>query len=184
MGRPRKTTEVAAVATTARYEPTQQKTADALGVRICTVMRWIALGCPGKGERGYDLEAIQSWRAANVKPTGRPTKGERDGSGRPQPPEVSARTVAQTKEIEAKAEWATLKLQERKGELISLRHAQQSVEDFINAARVQLEQLPDRVVAQLRLSVKQKLHVREVLVACIGHVGVAVQEMMGALKSE
>jgi phage terminase Nu1 subunit (DNA packaging protein) len=133
-----------------------------------TVAGWLARGCPGKIGGHYDLRKIQKWR---------------NEQRRTAPEEQSERSKAMAAEAQARAEWFRLRTDTAKKRLIRLDEAQRAVEDFCNSARVQLEQLPDRVLAALAVPVKYKPHIHEVLTASVEHVGKAVQEMMNALDS-
>ena len=49
-----------------KWAKSSQSAAKALGVSRAAVASWLARGAPGKTRRGYDVEALKSWRDANL----------------------------------------------------------------------------------------------------------------------
>lgn len=59
------------------YVPAIIDVAVFLGVNRKTFERWLKLGCPGKGDRGYDLRAIVRWRIVQGGAPGAKSPGAR-----------------------------------------------------------------------------------------------------------
>lgn len=90
-----------------RVVATQAELAEALGVRVSGIQYYKRAGAPGKGPDGYDVDAWERWRAANVDA---PRGGGKRGSAEEGVGDRSRLLKAQADERRAKADLAGLKL--------------------------------------------------------------------------
>lgn len=150
--------------TAARVAKTVSAAAEQLGVGERTLAAWLARGCPGAKDR-YDLDAIEAWRAENVKPQPRAT----DSSGRAKWEERRARAEALLKE---------LRVREARGELIGVARAGQIVRQHIAEVVTHLDQLPDFAVAGQRLATDAKKKIRERLKAKIRELRATLEKSL------
>lgn len=95
---------------------TQRAVAKHFDVSFSTVRYWLASGCPGSREEGYDVEKIEAFRKTlDYSRAGHGCPEEEGVTG-----EISQRLkLAQTREREAKASLAELELKFQRGEYIS-----------------------------------------------------------------
>lgn len=117
-----------------------------LGVDQRTVKDWLAVGCPGKKEGAYDLDAIRAWRAATRKAP-RVTEGDR--------------AKWETRKARAEARTKELELRLRRGQLISVATAAQIVKQQIAEVRTHLDQLPDFVCSAVKLAAEPRKRLRD-----------------------
>ena len=97
------------------FASTQGELARIFGVSRVTIMDWVQRGAPRKTGKGWDVEAMRSWREENMRPaqwTGGTDHVRSSGSD-------EARLLkAQADEREAKAALADLKLKLERGEIV------------------------------------------------------------------
>lgn len=125
--------------------------AKACDVHERTLKSWLARGCPHK--RGaYDLAAIAAWREAN--------RGVTDNAE-----ESDTRGFWETRRARAAAESAELELSQKRRELIDVGTATRVIGQHVAEVKTQLGQLPDFVLATLKLPPAQKKIARDRLAA-------------------
>jgi phage terminase Nu1 subunit (DNA packaging protein) len=123
--------------------PTVADVAKSFGVSRRTVHDWIGAGCPGKGESGFDVEAIRTWREANRRPRDEP--GDEDKEDRSYWAKRKEAALAQQEELE---------LATAKGEMIEVDYVARLLARHIAEHNTQLAQLKDRVLALLPRKMK------------------------------
>lgn len=126
-------------------ESTIAGAAKRLRVSQRTLASWLAAGCPGK--RGaYDVDAIAAWRSANRAPV----KTE----------ETAGRAKWEEKKAKAEAGIKTLELRLKREKLLLVDRAVQVMRQHVAEVRTHLEQLPDKIVALVKLPPAEKKKLR------------------------
>jgi len=126
-------------------ETTIAAAAKRLGVHERTLKEWLGVGCPG--ERGkYDVDAITAWRSANRAPP-----KSQEGGGRSKWERRKSRAEALTKELHYEQQQQKLLLVDR---------AVQVMRQHVAEVKTQLEQLPDKIVAAVKLPTAEKKKLR------------------------
>lgn len=126
-------------------EPTIAAAAKRLGVNQRTLKEWLACGCPG--ERGaYDVDAIAAWRSANRAPV----RSE----------ETEGRAKWELLKVQAEAQTKRLQLQQQREKLLLVDRAVQVMKQHVAEVKTHLEQLPDKIVASVKLSAAEKKKLR------------------------
>lgn len=157
-------------AAAARIAKTVSAAAEQLGVGERTLAAWLSRGCPGKSG-AYDLDAIEAWRAANIKPR----SGARENPERAKWEARRARAEALTKEI---------RLREVRGHLVSVVRAARVIRQHIAEVATHLDQLPDYAVALSQLSAEQKKQLRARIKSKVRELRTMLERSLRALAKE
>lgn len=122
-----------------RFEPTIAAVALRLGVNHRTVAGYLASGAPAKTEHGYDVDAIENWRALNV----------RSQSSVTSDPEMAAvrvrRLIARTLYAEANARLLEHEVERTTEDVVHLDMAEQFLSGLFVESRRQLFRVPKQM---------------------------------------
>ncbi len=140
-----------------------------LGVGERTLAAWLSRGAPGRAGQ-YDVDAIATWRAANLKP-----RTGRDDPKRAKWEARKARAEARTKE---------LAYRRLRGDVIDIATATRLIRQHIAEVVTHLDQLPDFAVAGHRLDPATKGKMRERLRGKVRDMRQTLERSLRAMAKE
>jgi phage terminase Nu1 subunit (DNA packaging protein) len=127
------------------YAKSYAEAANALGVNPRTVREWVERGAPGKGEQGYDIEALRTWQQIHGRPHSVSGEDDSEDQGELQERLEIAKvrkTEGEARKVQAEADIKEFEAKQRTQDVVHLDDVEQFLALFFGEARRVIMRIP------------------------------------------